>query len=318
MRTRTTPFTWWPSGLRQWKAKYVGATTPGSDGSTFADGMRISSDGPAAASDRYQFVTKDGRVCLKLICDLTTGANYRSEVSFPLPIDPDYPVGTQILIEERYESDAWPNNPLQEVGVPGNPSIKEWILTQNHPGTGGRTGPNHPITYTGFTYSGQTGWDNFPGAAGASKFMTSSNVDGVRNRYESVSYGANGVYRVRQHTRFDYASGDPCWKVAMNGTWLQEDYTAATVATLAEDLGNGTPGTGSNPNVAGVPKHGPYSHGSKTTDEVNAQLAAGHKGLALYLVSINIIVQYPTDVDYITDVTDNDNPIYDYLDTSDD
>jgi hypothetical protein len=89
---------WMPSGLRVWRASEIGETTPSStgDGTTVFDGHRTSMDGPSAASTRYSIETFNGRPCMKLVCDLTAGANRRTEI-LPVPLEPDWPIGTQII-----------------------------------------------------------------------------------------------------------------------------------------------------------------------------------------------------------------------------
>jgi hypothetical protein len=323
LRQSASAQVWEPSGLQVRRASEL--TSVGnpniSDGSAALDGGRISMTGPDAGSVTYSVVTKDSRACVKIFCDLTTGLNWRREFSTPVVWQPAFVVGTQWIEEIRWETDSYHNNPRTAAILAGpNPDdnedpLGEVIIGQTHTGTPTSGGPypdNFPLFYWGWAYPGQTGFDNFGGGASAAsggEFIVVNNVAGTRYIYSSVTWQANTVYRIKHHVKFDYVSGDPCLKVWVNDTLLHEKYDEATITVNDADLGSVA-------NVGGVSKKGCYHQMSTTTPLIDANIAAGHKGIVLYTPSWKSIVQHPTDIDYISDVTDNSNPIYAYVDTS--
>jgi hypothetical protein len=311
IRQSTEAFTWPPSGLRLSKSAdwfVLSDTGTLGDSGPIGQGYRLSFEGPTSASDRYVLTTKDGRQVLKMIADITLGVNRRTEYS-NAPWEPDYPIGTQIIEEIRFETDSYHNNPQQD--GPNSNSLKEWIFYQNHSGrplTGTYTS-NNPLFYFAWSYAGQTGWDTLPGPSAGGEFVVSNNVSGRRERYPSITWQPNTVYRIRYHVCADLASGTPCLKVWVNDTLIYENYTEATVTAADADLG-------SRSNVLGACKRGVYHHGIENSTQTAANIAVGHKGVVLYNVAENRIIMFPGDIDYITDLTNNTNPIYDYVDTS--
>jgi hypothetical protein len=325
LRQSATAQTWAPSGLQVRRASEL--TSVGNpnitDGSAALDGGRISVEGSDAGSVRYSIVTKDARDCLKVYCDITTGLNRRSEWSNPVTWQPAWVPGTQWIEEIRWETDTYHNNPRTAAILAGaNPNdnsnpLGEWIIGQTHTGAASTGGPypsNHPLYYFGWAYPGQTGYANLGGGAGAAtggEFIVVNKVAGTRYIYGSVTWQANTTYRIRHHVKFDYITvGDPCLKVWVNDVLLHEKYDEGTISVADADLGSAS-------QVGGVSKKGIYHHMVTDTATRNANIAAGHKGIVLYTPSWKFIVQHPTDIDYITDITNNSNPIYDYVDTSD-
>jgi hypothetical protein len=317
--------TWEPSGLQVRRASQL--TSVGSpnisDGSAMLDGGRGSMEGPDAGSVRYSIVTKDARDCLKVYCDITTGLNRRSEWSNPVTWQPAWVPGTQWIEEIRWETDSYHNNPRTAAILAGaNPNdnsnpLGEWIIGQTHTGAASSGGPypdNHPLYYFGWAYPGQTGYVNLGGGATPAtggEFIVVNKVAGTRYIYGSVTWQANTTYRIRHHVKFDYITvGDPCLKVWVNDVLLHEKYDEGTISVLDSDLGSAS-------QVGGVSKKGIYHHQVTDTTTRNANIAAGHKGIVLYTPSWKFIVQHPTDIDYISDITDNANPIYDYVSTED-
>jgi hypothetical protein len=291
----------YPSGYREWiGSDIVGVGGDGNPAPVF-DGNRTSYEGPDSGTDRYQIESFNGRGCMKVIADLTTGVNRRSEFN-PVPWKPAFIPGTQIIEEVRFETDA---NATQSLG--------EWIIQQTHTGTPTSGGPypdNHPLFYFGWAQPGSHGYENNGGAdATGGEFIMSRNVVDKRYIFPSVVWGPEEVYRIRYHVKFDYI-GDACFKVWVNDVLLFEDYTEPTIPTLDATLGSVA-------NVGGASKKGVYLHMVNDGADVTAEIAAGFDGVTLFIPAIKQVVLHPTDPDYITDLTDNDNPIYAFVSTSD-
>jgi hypothetical protein len=297
--------------LRTWRGDDLVHTTPSSyDAISIFDGMRISAEGPDAYTTRYTVASFGGRNCMKLTANLSTGLNRRTELSTNW--QPTFPIGTQIIEEFRYETDSTATQPLGE-----------WIFMQNHTGTPPTGGPypaNYPLVYLAWSYVGQTGWDNTPGASPGGELIVVNNCrpDGtnyIRNRYSTVRWKPNTSYRFRYHLRFDVASGDPVFKVwaAEDGnalTLLHEDYTYPTVPSTDAELGSLSM-------CGGTTKLGIYHHMvTNETTRIN-NINAGHTGITLYFPTIKRITQLPGDSFYFSDYTNNAASIYDLVDTYD-
>jgi hypothetical protein len=318
-------FTWWPSGLRVSLPSDLSALTDRDlleDGGPICHGDRADWDGPNAGETRYELTTLGGDPALKITADLTTGMNTRTEKGFA-PWFPDYPIGTQIIEEVYWKTDGSPNDPSQG-GVGSNP-LGEWIISQNHPGSPavGTFSSNHPPFYFGWSYAGQTGWDNLPGPAGAGEFIVVINAalqaDGVtpntiRNRYPDITWGPNKTFKIRYHVRADIAAndptepGEPCMKVWVNDELIFEDYVNGTVSKTDAQLGTRS-------RVLGQGKKGIYHHSIKTEGIRSNNIAAGHKGLVLYELAEKRIIQFPDDIDYIEDITNNSLDAYNFIKT---
>jgi hypothetical protein len=307
IRQSRQPFTWPPSGLMVWDADNVVETSATGEGSSIWDGHRVSMEGPAATSTRYKITNFGGRACFHFIADITTGVNSRTEVA-DAPIDPLLPEGTQYIEEIKWLTNAWHNNPSEDNPADNDNSIKEWIFQQHHPGGAAGYSSNHPSFYFAFSYAGQTGWGNFPGASPGGEFVISNNVSLDRYRFPDIDWAANSTYKIRYH--YKAHSTDGCLKVWVNDDLIYEYYGRTVPLTGAE--------LGTNPLVAGHSKKGVYHHGIDDAGDVTDQIAAGHKGIQLLTPSIKMILQLPGDVDYISDVTNNSNPIYNYVDTTND
>jgi hypothetical protein len=307
IRQSSEAFTWPPSGFREWNASTVVETTANS--SSIWDGQRISIDdtGTDTFADRFKITSLGGRPCFHFIANLTTGVNSRSEV-INAPLDPFLPEGSQYIEEIKWLTNAWHNNPAEDNPADNDNSITEWIFQQHHTGGAPGESSNHPLFYFAFSYNGQTGWGNNPGASPGGEFVVSNNVSLDRYRFSSITWAANTTYKIRYH--FKGHSTDGCLKVWVNDVLVYE-YYGRTVTLTGSELG-------SNSLVVGHSKKGIYHHGVDDAADVTAQIAAGHKGIQILTPSIKMIRQIPGDVDYISDVTDNNNPIYDYVDTTDD
>jgi hypothetical protein len=297
--------------VRTWRGSDIVHSTPSTlDGIGIFDGQRISAEGPAAYTTKYTIATYDGRPCLKYVADLSSGLNRRTETSEKW--QPKFPIGTQIIDEFVIETDA---TATQALG--------EWIFLQIHTGTPPTGGPypaNYPLMYLAWSYVGQTGWDNTPGASPGGELIVVNNIrpDGtnyLRHRYNQIRWKPSTKYRIRYHIRADIATGDPVLKVwaAEDGdalTLLFEDYTYATVSSTDAELGSLSL-------CLGTPKIGVYHHMiTNETTRVNS-VNAGHTGVTLYIPCIKRITQLPSDGFYFTDYTNNDADIYDLVDTSD-
>lgn len=317
-RTTSTSITQPP--VRVYRAEDMVDVTAGADGSTFGDGLRVNSFGPDAGTTKYSIATFNGRPCVKFVVDFTTGINYRSELHTN-PWMPNYPIGTQLIMEWKFETDANANAL----------SPTDWLPFQLHPGLPSGLGPyssNSPQLSLSFTYAGQTGFDNASGAATAGQLSFINFVDDpnianttgsprqyIRNRYTGFDWAANSVYRIRIHFRADVITGDPVLKIwaSKNGsamTLLYEDYTYPTVYSTYEE-------GGVTPLVMGTPKFGVYHHGVKTESARLATIAAGHNGVTMYVPCMKQIILLPNDANYFTDYTNNSASIYDLVDTTD-
>jgi hypothetical protein len=304
LRQTANAFTFMPSGYREWNASRVVDTDWTGDASMIWDGMRVSTEltGTITAA-RYSVETHNGRPCYKFRTQLINSSNYsrRAEVSQPLPWQPAFPIGTQIIHEIRYETPA------------DAPSVyREFDVFQIHTGTapGGPWPLNSPILYLCFAHAGQAGWQNGTPAGGEMGLVLTTTNPDIRVLIPSVVWAPSSVYRIRYHIKFDYSTGDPCLKLWVNDSLVYENYTSPTIFSDSDIATHGAPA-----NVGGVPKIGIYDHLiSSGTAAANA-IAAGHTGYVLYSPAQKMIVQLPSDVDYITDVTDNFNPIYGYVST---
>lgn len=294
---------------RVWRgADLVHITQSPYDALSYWDGRRLSHEGPDPVTTKYTIATFNGRSCMKVVADLTTGVNRRAETStFWQPI---FPLGTQIIEEWKMETDA---TATQALG--------EWAFMQNHTGSapGGPYPANSPLIYLAWSSVGQTGWDNTPGSSPGGELVVINNVrpDGtnyIRNRYNTVTWGPNKVYRFRYLIRFDVASGDPVfmlWAAYDDDpmTLLYENYTYPTVSSTDVELG-------SNSLQGGTTKLGVYHHMVTGESTRAANVAAGHLGVTLYYPCIKQIVQLPGDSFYFTDYANANADIYDLVDTS--
>lgn len=303
---RTSP-TYTPA-MRTWRAAdIVHTTNTALDTISIFDGLRMSYEGPDSYSTRFQIATFNGRPCMKFVADLTTGINRRTELSQNW--QPLYPIGTQIIEEWKMETDA---NQVKSVG--------EVIWHQNHPGSAAGFSENHPLTYLAWTYNGQTGFDANPGTSTGGEMQVVINVkqgtgsgNYIRNRYPSITWGPNKVYRVRQHTRFDVVTGDPVYKiwVGVDGgamTLLYETYTYPTVTSTDAELG--VPAM-----VGGQSKMPIYHQMLDSEADRLANIAAGHTNYTVYIPCIKRITMLPNDSFYFTDYTNNSATIYDLVST---
>lgn len=312
-RTTSTSITNPP--LRVWRGADVVDTVAGVDGTTVFDGLRVSSFGPDPGTTKYSVATFNGRPCMKLVVDFTTGINYRTELH-ENPNQPNYPIGTQLIHEMKVETDATATQ-----------SNGEWLLMQIHPGTAPGFSSNSPQFQIAFTFNGQSGFDNIGGSSTGGELEVINSVDDpdiantagnpvqyVRNKYSGYNWAPSSVWRIRVHIRADIKTGDPVSKVwaSKNGsafTLLYEDYVNPTVfLTDAE--------AGSMPLVLGTPKFGVYEHSTKTEAARAAQVAAGHLGITLYIPCVKQIIMLPGDANYFTDWTNNSASIYNLVDTS--
>jgi hypothetical protein len=295
--------------VRVWRASEIVNTTPSAyDSLNIWDGKRISAEGPDPYTTKYTIATFNGRPCMKYVSDLTTGVNRRTETSTGW--QPQWPIGTQILDEIKWETDgSYVESPT------------EWGITQIHTGTasGGPWPQNSPIFYLGFAYAGQIGYGNLGGGttpASGGEFIVVNKAAGTRSIYPQVVIGPNMVLQIKYFVRFDYATGSPVLKVAakVNGgawQWLHDNYTGATVYTSSQ-----IPTFGSPSDVGGVPKEAIYHH--MITDEASraAAVAAGHLGVTLYTPCDKRIIQLPGDSFYFTDYTNNSADFFTLVDTS--
>jgi hypothetical protein len=299
-----------PSGLRIWRASEIVDTTYSGDGSAIWDGMRtsVTTTGTGWAT-QFSIESFGGRPTLKFKQEMLDSSNYvmRSEVALPVPLYPSHPIGTQIIHELRVEtpSDA--------------PAVyREWDMVQNHTGAapGGPWPMNSPIIYLGWAYAGQTGWTG-GGTAIGGEFIVVGKAGGTRHKYPQVMWAASSTYLIVYHIKFDYASGDPCFKVGIRNkdtgviTWIHEDYTNKTVWESGDEVTDGAAF-----DVGGIPKMGIYSHSITSGTVAANSIAAGNSGYTIHVPATKMIIQHPTDDDYIGDVTDNTNAIYNYVDTS--
>jgi hypothetical protein len=310
LRQSSTAQTWEPSGLRVWRAADIVQTTYSGDGSSIWDGMRTSiTQTGSPANEKYSIATFNGRPCFKFEAQLQNSTNYvmRAEVSQPIPWQPAWVIGTQLIHEVRWETPA------------DAPTVyREWDFTQNHTGTapGGPWPLNSPIFYLAWAYAGQTGWTG-GGTATGGELAVINKAAGTRHKYASVTWAASKVYRVLYHVKFGAADQGTCLKVGVSVdggamTWVHQQFDVKTVFADADIATDGSPA-----NVGGSPKIGVYNHSMTGGTAVSNSIAAGNSGYILYSPCMKMIIQQPSDVGYISDVTDNNNPIYDYVDTSD-
>ena len=324
VRQSTETMVWWPSGYRIDRASEFLPVGEPADGGNMCNGDRPNFQGPDAASTRYILTEKDGRVCLKAVCDLTTGLNMRSEKTKVWQAA--YMQGARIFKSIRYETDAWPNNPRTAAILAGanpddnaNPST-EFDIVQIHAGTaaGGPWPENAPQVYFGFSQPGQNGYDNLGGGATpapGNNFIVVNKTAGTRHIYTDpdLEWGQNKILRIVYMIDFHVSTGALKVGVATDENaivWVHEQYGIKTVWEAADIATFGSPA-----DVGGVPKELLYHH-SITSGNLAATVAAGHKGLVIYDVVEKSIIQYPYDPDYISDVTDNDDPIYNWLNTA--
>jgi hypothetical protein len=310
LRQSSTAQTWEPSGLRVWRAADIVQTTYSGDGSSIWDGMRTSiTQTGSPPNEKYSIATFNGRPCFKFEAQLQNSTNYvmRAEVSQPIPWQPAWVIGTQLIHEVRWETPA------------DAPTVyREWDFTQNHTGTapGGPWPLNSPIFYLAWAYAGQTGWTG-GGTATGGELAVINKAAGTRHKYASVTWAASKVYRVLYHVKFGAADQGTCLKVGVSVdggamTWVHQQFDVKTVFADADIATDGSPA-----NVGGSPKIGIYNHSMTGGTAVTNSIAAGNSGYILYSPCMKMIIQQPSDVGYISDVTDNNNPIYDYVDTSD-
>ncbi len=299
-----------PSGLKIWRASEAVDVTWSGDGSALWDGQRTSTEVVGTVATRYSIATFNGRPCFKFHAELVNSTNYtrRVESSQLLPWQPGWVLGSQVIHEIRVETpadapDIWNN----------------FDIVQNHTGTaeGGPYPDNFPIMYIAWAYAGQTGW-TAGGTATGGELMLVNKAGGERIKFPSVVWAPSTTYQIRYHIKWDIASGDPALKlwcsVDEGGfTLLYENYVRKTIWEDAD-----IPTNGSVANVGGSLKVGVYnSEVNNGTDAANS-ISAGNSGYTIYMPAAKVILQHPTDDDYITDVTDNDNPLYDWVDTTND
>jgi hypothetical protein len=309
LRERPTPQILPPSGLRSWVASEAVDLSYTGDGQAIWDGQRtsITSTGTVAGNG-FSIGTIGGETVFKYVAHMTDASNYwmRAETSKPTPWQPAWPVGTQLIHEYRVKtpSDA--------------PTVfREWGMLQCHTGTepGGPWPRNSPIFYYAWSYAGQTGWTAGGSSTGNEFMVVLSTPDpDIRVKFP-VTWEANATYQIRTHVKFDYATGDPClktWIKKNGGAWVLviERYDLDTVFQADDIAVHGAP-----PDVGGVIKNGIYNHMMNSSANVNASIAAGNIGYTLGIAKENLIIQYPSDPDYIADVTDNSNPLYEKVST---
>jgi hypothetical protein len=308
LRQHSTAQSLVPSGLQVWRAADTVYNTFTGDGASIWDGMRTSTEVTGTVATRYSIASFGGRDCFKFHAELVNSTNYsrRVEVSQPVPWQPAYPIGTQIIHEIRVEtpSDA--------------PEIwNNFDIVQNHAGTasGGPYPDNFPIMYIAWAYAGQTGW-TAGGTATGGELMLVNKAGVERIKFPSVVWAPSTTYQIRYHIKFDYASGDPAlklWCSVNEGGFnlLYENYVRKTVWEDADIALNGSPA-----NVGGSCKIGVYNSEVNNGTDAATSIAAGNSGYLIYMPCMKMIIQHPTDDDYIGDVTDNTNAIYNYVDTS--
>lgn len=330
IRQKTESFTWWPSGLRVQRGNEIENLSDDvpslGEGKTIFQAQRISMEGPDPIANRYQLVTKGGRKAVKFVCNFVGGAvNRRTEYSTS-PWLPQYPRGTHFVEEICWETDDWPNNPLNTRDGSGNPipganPTTEWDLQQNHPGGAPGFSSNSPLYFFGFSHAGQVGWDNLPGASAGGEFViVISSLDNTGNylryRFPTILWGPNKQFRLRHHIKADFGvddptPGTPCLKVWMNDVLIFQNYTHPTVyKTDAE--------RGTNSLVLGASKKGIYHQGIQNETQRAATVAAGHYGLQVYSVCQKHFFVFPTDIEYAAmnaALTNNNSPWYSYVST---
>jgi hypothetical protein len=305
-----------PSGYREWVAARAIDLTYSGDGSAIWDGMRTSvTQTGTPPAEKYSIETFNGRPCYKFSAILGNSSNYvmRAEVSMPCPWQPEFRIGTQILHEIRYETG------------PSVPTVwREWDILQNHTGTqpGGPYPLNSPLYYFCFAYAGQTGWGNLGGGAtpasgGEFGIVITTTAPDIRFIVPSVTWQANTVYRIRHFTALDYDTGEPAikvWVAVDDGDYdlVYENYSISTVFEDDDVATHGAP-----PHVGGAIKVGVYNHSVTNGTDAATSIAAGNSGYTLYVPAIKMAVFQPSDKDYVTDVTDNFNPVYDKVSTAD-
>ena len=103
---------------------------------------------------------------------------------------------------------------------------------------------------------------------------------------------------IKTHVLYGYGGGDSFLKVWVDGVQVLNDTTAATVATNAEDLGDGIPGAGSVPNYGGASKLGIYHYMNSSLSDCQANVIAGHNGWKNRYRMIKYVVRHPTDIDF--------------------
>lgn len=302
--------------IRTWRGADIVHTTASQSQDTLSlfDGLRISKEGPDSNTTRYSIATFNGRSCMKFVADFTTGINRRTELSGNW--SPTLPLGTQILDEIRYETDSTATE-----------ALGEFVIAQHHTGSapGGPWPANSPLFYFGWTYNGQSGFDNLPGTSPGAEFQFVNNcrVSGgyIRNRYPDIVWGPNTVYIVRYFWRFDIASGNPISKVwvatAPVGTPITSDdyvllYESDTYPTAAETDAE----MGSNSLCAGTTKFPIYHHMINTEAQRAASVAAGHTGVTIFIPCRKQIIQMPGDSFYFTDYTNNSASFFNLVSTA--
>lgn len=299
-----------PSTFHSWVAANVVDNTYSGDGSSIWDGKRtsITSTGTVSGAG-FAIENFNGRACFKFSALIQDATNYwtRAEVS-DVPWQPRRAIGTQVIYEVRYET---PSSPATV--------YREFDIMQCHTGTepGGPWPLNSPLFYIAFAYPGQAGWQNGTPSGNGQIGIVLTTPDPDIRFLTDVEWDVNSTYRVLVHVKFDYAAtGDPCFKVgiAKDGgpmTWVFEEYDEDTVFQDDDIATHGAPA-----HVGGAFKIGVYNHTITSGTAASNSIAAGNTGYTLYVPEDNMIVLVPSDPDYITDVTDNNHPYYQYVSTA--
>jgi hypothetical protein len=296
-----------PAGFYSWSASDIVDQTYSGDGSPLWDGMRTSLEKTGTVAEQYEIVTFNGEPHFKFTTQLVNSTNYsrRSEVSnhfWP----GNYPIGTQIIFEIMYKTG------------PTVPSVyREFDVMQNHTGTaaGGPWPLNSPLFYIAFAHAGQAGWNNGTPDGGEIGLVRTPTDPDIRLIFPGYEWEENSVYRIRYHMKVGHAADDTCMKLWLekNGgglTLVYEDYTYPTAFVTDDIAEHGAPA-----DVGGATKIGIYDHMITDGTDASTAVSAGHTGYTLYSPGWKMIIQYPSYPDYITDVTDNSNPIYEYVST---
>jgi hypothetical protein len=300
LRQSNTPTTFLPSGLRIWDPDLVSEPNYSNLAAEPAlwDGLQADfQDTP-----NYSITTYGGKKWFTFFVDFTTAPavdNRRTEV-YPISWTPNLAPGTEEIWGFSIHTDSTYVQALGGI-----------IFLQSHPGASGRPSPNHPAWALEIGYAGQ-----FGGVPAGCLIIHRGIPTRVYEKVTSVQFAPSTRYDFLVHVKHDYA-GSAALKVRVNGVWVMKDFTNATIATLAEDLGDGV-GTGSNPNVGGAMKHAIYHHMIEDESDILANVAAGCNGLTLRYRKFKWIRRNPTDPDYTTDFTADNNPAYAYVDTSND
>lgn len=309
MRQKVTAAELAPSGLRVWRASETVDTAYSGDGSAIWDGGRTSTEVTGTVSERYSIVTHNGRPCFQAHAELIDSSNYcrRAEVSFPVVWQQAFVIGTQTLFRIKYEI------PLDAPDI-----YEELDIMQCHTGTapGGPWPLNSPIFYLCFAKAGQAGWQNGTPTGGELGLVLSTTDPDIRLLIPGYEWEAGASIELLVHVKYGHSSDDTCLKLGARKnegafSWVYENYTDPTVFADGDIATHGAPA-----NVGGVIKAFLYNHMITNGTAAAASVAAGNPGYKLLSPCIKMINQHPTDADYITDVTDNDNPIYDWVDTS--